>query len=99
VNDLDLTEYNSYKVKAMCKRAYFFDNENEVCQYFTNNSKPYIVLGSGHNIILSKPYYDEDFIIFNGNFSDIQILDNILVVESGVFTKDLSFLAYENGLA
>lgn len=98
VENLNLREYNSYKVNAVCKRAIFFDTEEEIYEYFINNSSQFILLGSGHNVILSKPYYDADLVIFNGNFANISLVGEKLIAESGVFTKDLCEFAYENAL-
>ena len=63
---LDLTNYNAYRVKAICKNAFFPENEADLIALYTKK-QDYVLLGSGHNIICSKPYYDADFVIFNGN--------------------------------
>ena len=73
--DFDLTNYNSYNIKSKCKRAYFPETIEDIVELY-HASKAYILIGSGHNLILSKPYYDSDFIIFNGNFDSIKV-DNL----------------------
>jgi len=99
-NDFDLTNYNSYKVKARCKTAYFPDSEEDVVEFY-KKGEPYVLLGSGHNIILSKDYYDINFLIFSGNFQK-SIFDTetgIIEAESGVTMLHLSEIALENGLS
>lgn len=98
VENLDLKPYNSYRLPASCKRAYFFDTEEEICSYFRDASKDYILLGSGHNVILSKVFYEEDVIIFNGNFDRVDVKGNIIECEAGVTTSVLCELAQQNNL-
>ncbi len=99
-NEFDLTEFNSYRIKASCKAAYFPENESDVIEFYKIN-KPYILLGSGHNIILSKTYYDCNFLIFNGNFQTIHINKSKgeIIAESGISMLDLSKSALENNLS
>jgi UDP-N-acetylmuramate dehydrogenase len=100
VTDLDLTNFNSYRLKATCKRAFFPDSEADIQEIYEKygDSKK-IILGSGHNIILAKEYYEDDFIIFSGNFSHAVIDGNLLSVESGISMYDLSILALDNNLS
>lgn len=97
-HNFELTNYNSYKIKASCKIAYFPENEDDIINFFLNN-KNYILLGSGHNIIFSKNYYDTPVIIFNGNFSQInKIGPTRLEVEAGAMMWDVATVALENSL-
>ena len=64
--NFDLTNYNSYKVKSSCSKAFFPENEEDILDFFSNQ-KDYYLIGSGHNLILSKNHFDKPFIIFNGN--------------------------------
>lgn len=98
--DFDLTNYNSYRVKSKCKQAFLPNTEEEVINIY-KDKQPIVLLGSGHNIILSKTYYDETFVIFNGNFSKTSIDENLKVieVEAGVFMKDLCVIALEHNLS
>jgi UDP-N-acetylmuramate dehydrogenase len=100
VTDLDLTNFNSYRLKATCKRAFFPDSEADIQEIYEKygDSKK-IILGSGHNIILAKEYYEDDFIIFSGNFSHAAIDGSLLSVESGISMYDLSILALDNNLS
>jgi UDP-N-acetylmuramate dehydrogenase len=100
VTDLDLTNFNSYRLKAKCKRAFFPDSEADIQEIYREygDSKK-IILGSGHNIILAKEYYEDDFIIFSGNFGHVEHNNDLLAIEAGISMYDLSVLALENELS
>jgi len=97
-NNFDLTDYNSYRLKSKCKTAYFPENKNDVVELYKSN-KTFILLGSGHNLILSKAYYDEHFIIFNGNFNkvDVDVSSKIIAAEAGATILTVSETAEEYG--
>ena len=49
--DFDLTTFNSYRVKATCKRAFFPSTEEDFVDIFSNfKGVPKIILGGGYNI-------------------------------------------------
>lgn len=100
IENFDLTDYNSYRIKAKCNKAYFPNTEEEVISFYKNVSS-FVLLGSGHNVILSKEYYDTDFLIFNGNFQNSYIRSEtgIIEAEAGITMLQLSELALENGLS
>lgn len=99
-NNFDLTAYNSYRIKAKCRTAFFPDTEQDVINLYTSGKK-YILLGSGHNVILSKEYYNDKFVIFNGNFDYLAINKevNLIEAESGIRMEKISDLACESGLS
>ncbi|OJX91088.1 MAG: UDP-N-acetylenolpyruvoylglucosamine reductase [Paludibacter sp. 47-17] len=92
INNFVLTNYNSYRINAICSKAWFPDNEFELMDVFKRNKKP-IILGNGNNIILSKNYYDEEFIVFNGNYNNVNVQENLIVAESGATLLHLSEVA------
>jgi len=98
-DNFNLTEYNSYRIKSKCKKAYFPETEDDIIKLFSLK-QDYILLGSGHNLILSKAYYDTDFIIFNGNFDsiEVEIDSNVIVTESGATILRLSETAEKHNL-
>ncbi len=99
-SDFDLTNYNSYKIKACCKRAFFPENEDDFITLFKDTDSKKIIIGGGYNIILAKEYYDEDFVIISETYSKIELLeDNIVVCQSGASTIALSEFALENSLS
>lgn len=96
----DLTNFNSYRVRASCANAFFPETEQDLIEFF-QRKEPFILLGSGHNIILSKEQYDTDFLIFNGNYNDVVIdhVSGIIEGQAGITMLELSKLALENGLS
>lgn len=98
--NFDLTLYNSYRIKAACKTAYFPETESEVIAFYASG-KPYILLGSGHNVIFSKSFYETNFLIFNGNYDSIDIdpISGLVEAEAGVTMLKISELALLNELS
>lgn len=97
-NNFELTNYNSYHIKAYCKTAYFPENENDVISFFLEN-KDFILLGSGHNIIFSKEYYEKPMLIFNGNYNAISFEDEgLLKIEAGAMMWDVAKVALDHSL-
>lgn len=98
--NFDLTIYNSYRIKSQCKTAYFPENENDIVELY-KVKKDLILLGSGHNVILSKEYYDSPFVIFNGNFNEIgvDIQNNMITAEAGASILEVSEAAAQNNLS
>jgi len=99
--EFDLTEYNSYKLISKCRNAYFPESEEDVRDLYREKND-YVLLGSGYNVILSKEYYEKDFIIFNGNFEGCR-LDCLggqrIHAEAGATMLQLSEFACDNGLS
>lgn len=96
-NDFDLTSYNSYGIKANCKVAYFPESVDDVIA-FHKMKQPYVLLGSGHNVIFSKTSYNENFIIFNGNFNKVNTNENIIEAEAGATILQVSRDALNHSL-
>src|SRR5690606_14138541 len=95
----DLTSYNSYRVKAQCETAYFPENEEEAVAFFKEN-KDFILLGSGHNIIFSKAYYQKPMVLFNGNYNAICLNGKGQIeVETGAMMWDVAQFALDHELS
>lgn len=100
IENMDLTPYNSYRLKAVCRRAYFPDSEKDIQEVFRNcGPVKKIILGSGHNVIFSKPIYEEEFVVFSGNFDLVEVTGEEIVAEAGVSMLDLSVKALEHRLS
>lgn len=99
-DDFDLTNFNSYRVRSVCSRAYFPDKEEDLI-YIYKNLKNFKLIGTGHNIIFSKAYYKENFVILSGNFSKVNVMkeSNIIEAEAGVTMLTLSNIALKNNLS
>lgn len=99
-HNFDLKEYNSYRLGAVCRTAYFPESDEDIRKLFGDPQAKKILLGGGYNVILSQPYYDADFVIFSGNYSAIKLVDDDrLLCEAGADTKTLSEFALAQGLS
>ncbi|MCO5268234.1 MAG: UDP-N-acetylmuramate dehydrogenase [Brumimicrobium sp.] len=97
--DFDLTNFNAYRIQAIGKEVFFPDNKQEIINLYQER-KDYLLFGSGHNLILSKEYYEKPIIIFNGNYSEIRLLENdVIEVEAGAFTKQVCEFALDKELS
>ncbi|HLN94903.1 MAG TPA: UDP-N-acetylmuramate dehydrogenase [Flavobacterium sp.] len=97
-DNFDLTEYNAYRVKAVCRRAYFPETGADVASLFGEGQPQRIVIGSGHNLLLSKSAYDDEFVVFNGNFDAITIEGETIKAEAGATLEHISELARDHSL-
>ncbi|MDT0643876.1 UDP-N-acetylmuramate dehydrogenase [Zunongwangia sp. F363] len=99
-NDQELKLYNSYRVASRCRRAFFPETEKDFVTIYRNYAdRKKVILGGGFNVILSKPFYEEDFIIIGPAFSSSNIIDETIVeAEAGLDMKSLSELAKANSL-
>lgn len=97
--NFDLTLYNSYRIKSVCKRSLFPSSEADFLKIFSDETREKIILGGGFNVILSKVYYDADFVILGSNFSKVNISGNVIEAEAGVDLKTLSEMALNNNLS
>lgn len=96
--EFDLKNYNSYRLHATCRKVYFPENEEEVVQFFKSETN-YVLLGSGHNIILSKVHYDESFLIMDNHFGAHTVENNIIEAEAGISMLEMSEIALDHGLS
>ncbi len=97
--NFDLSEFNSYHIVSKCSRAFFPNDEDDLIRIYKNiKHRKIFVLGNGNNIILSKPYYKEDFIILNGCFDSIEVHKSLIVAEAGARMTKLSEIALQHSL-
>jgi UDP-N-acetylmuramate dehydrogenase len=95
-----LTQYNAYRVNAVCSKAWFPENENDLLEIYRHNTnKRLIILGNGNNIILSKEYYEDEFIILNGCFDKIEINNTEIIAEAGTTLLQVSETVLKNSLS
>ncbi len=99
ISRFNLKEYNAYRINAVCSKAWFPEHEADLVELFHQHSnKHFIILGNGNNIILSKEYYEEEFIIFNGCFDKVVINSTEIEAQSGATLLQLSETALSNHL-
>lgn len=95
-----LIDFNAYKIDSVCSWAYFPECENDLINIFVQNNKnDLIIIGNGNNIILSKPIYNEKFIILNGCFDAVKINKSIIIAEAGATLQQLSVTALNHSLS
>lgn len=95
--NFNLKEYNSYRIESICSEAYFPENEEDIITLFTIiRFEKFHIIGNGNNIILSKEYYSEPFVILNGVFNKIELEGDLVSAYSGATTKSFSEFALEN---
>ncbi|MFD2036801.1 UDP-N-acetylmuramate dehydrogenase [Belliella marina] len=98
IDKFNLKLYNSYRLDVYCSVAYFPESEDDVVEFYSKFDD-FIMLGSGHNVILSKNFYDKRFLIFNGNFNEAKCENNLIIAQAGCSMLQLSELALSHGLS
>lgn len=99
-SNFELTLYNAYRLYAVCAKAFFPETEEDFCRIYTEyTDKSKVIIGNGNNIILSKEWYDDYFIILHGCFEKIQIYKNIIAAEAGATMLKLSEIALKHSLS
>jgi len=99
-NNFNLNDYNSYHIHAVCVKAWFPETEEDfIGIYKQNPNTRKIILGNGNNIILSKEYYQEEFIILNGCFNKIEANNTEIIAEAGSTLLQVSETALEHSLS
>lgn len=99
IKEFNLKNYNAYNIDAVCSKAWFPENEEELIDIFSDNYDfKRIVLGNGNNIILSKDYYNEEFIIFNRCFDKVTVNNTMIEAEAGATLLQLSETALKHHL-
>ena len=98
--NFNLKYYNSYRLSAYCANAFFPENEEDLIHLYKERFDiPKIILGNGNNVILSKEWYENDFIIFNGCFDKVKISGSKIEAEAGATLKNLSEKALLHSLS
>lgn len=97
--NFSLQNYNSYGIKATCREAVFPESIDDIKNFLCEPS-PFFIIGCGNNIILSKAYYEERFLIFNDCFKNFEIEQNqVLKAQSGSSLEKISEYCAERGLS
>lgn len=99
-DNFDLTPYNAYRLKVRCTKVFFPDTEEDLIKIYKENLDLIkIIIGNGNNIILSKDWYEEEFIILNGCFEKIEVNGTVITAEAGATLLQLSEAALLNSLS
>jgi UDP-N-acetylmuramate dehydrogenase len=79
--------------------AIFPESEEDFIEIFQSMPRDQIIIiGNGNNIILSKQWYDETFLILNNCFDKLFVKDSVIEAESGATILDVSLKALEHEL-
>lgn len=101
VYNLDLTEYNSYKIHSIAALALFPECREDFLHIIqTYDISKINIIGKGCNTIFAREYYSADspLVIIRDNYSKIELTDGQLYVLAGTDLKDLSMFAMEHSL-
>lgn len=100
-HNFNLQDYNSFRIKACCKKAYFPNSIDDLKQIYSEpTTLERIIIGEGNNIIFKDEVYQNEFVIFNGTFNEINFLtDDTIKCGAGVSLKKLSECALEASLS
>lgn len=98
--DVDLTNYNTYKIKSSCTYLVKPNNVDSLVgliKYLKENNKKYFVLGNGSNVILPSSKYD-GVIIKLDNLDEIKIEGIEVAVGAGVLLNKFAMFTIDNNL-
>lgn len=90
--NIDLTNYNTYKIKTTAKyliKPYDKENLISLLKYLKASNLKYFILGGGSNVILSSNFFD-GVVIKLDNFNEMIINDCEVKVGSGVMLNKLA---------
>jgi len=90
-SDIDLTNYNTYKLHSIGKYIMFPNNINElisILNVIKKHNYKYLILGNGSNVIL--PDYYDGLIIKLNNFNNFKIESDYVYAECGCMVNKLS---------
>lgn len=95
-----LISYNSFGLNSIADTVCYPFNENGVVEIFKNNpSSQIVILGNGTNVLLTKPYYDKDYVFISMKLLDsIQLENDCIVAEAGIPLNRLVWFSVERGI-
>lgn len=99
--DAPLAKYTTYRVGGTCKLLVYPKNLKkliELMEIIDREQIKYFILGNGSNVLFSDDVY-EGIIIKLDNFSNIEYLDNLVLVGAGYSLVKLSLEVAKRGLA
>ena len=99
--DAPLSKYTTYRVGGTCRLLVYPKNLEkliELMEIIDREQIKYFILGNGSNVLFSDDIY-EGIIIKLDNFSNIEYLDNLVLVGAGYSLVKLSLEVAKRGLA
>ncbi|MBO7636564.1 MAG: UDP-N-acetylmuramate dehydrogenase [Paludibacteraceae bacterium] len=95
--NLDLTEFNSYRIHSVAETAYFPETTEEI-KKLADSINP-IIIGGGCNVIFAQDCYAQPIMFVRDNYSGISSNGECLVVKAGTDLKVLSEYAKDHSLS
>ena len=99
--DAPLSKYTTYRVGGTCRLLVYPKNLEkliELMEIIDREQIKYFILGNGSNVLFSDDIY-EGIIIKLDNFSNIEYLDNLVLLGAGYSLVKLSLEVAKRGLA
>jgi UDP-N-acetylmuramate dehydrogenase len=101
-NDFDLKEFNTLRIEAVAQTfciPYSINGMENIINDLSDG-KEIVIIGSGSNILFSKPYYDSNYLFISTQMlNKKELRDGIIYAESGVEMGKLAWFALENSIA
>lgn len=100
IKNCSLKQYNTLKIEAKANLMVLPINIKGIQEIYQKyKDKKIIIIGRGSNILLSKDYYDEDYVFINFKLMDnIEYKNNKIYIETGATLSSLSWYAVENNI-
>lgn len=100
VDNIDLTSFNSYRLHAIARRAYFPENKTDLVNVFDHYCKEKVaIIGGGNNIILNRRHYNDlDFVFLSPELSAWRVEHNCVTALCGIHLRKVSQIALEYAL-
>src|SRR5690606_17613663 len=99
VNDTSLRPYNSLKIDSIAEIMVFPFNEKGLQEIYSKygNASKIVIMGKGSNILLSRKYYNYNYVFLNLKFMDkVELYKEKIYIEAGANLSALSWFALEN---
>lgn len=99
IEDCSLKKFNTLRIESTAELVVFPLNNWGVQEVFKKyNKKKIIILGNGSNILLSKKYYNNDYVFISfKHMNDIYFENDTIYAQTGVTLSELSWFALEQG--
>src|SRR5699024_1345929 len=100
IKNCSLKQYNTLRLESIADIVVFPYNAVGVQEIYSHfKEKKIIILGNGSNILLSKAYYNSDYVFLNFKMMDnIELNGGQIFIESGATLSSLSWYSVENNI-
>lgn len=91
-----LLKYNTLGLDSAVENFFIPFDSDDIELLYQNKEYKKIIIGNGSNILLSKKYYDENYIFISTQLLNTiyEVSKNKIYVETGVLLSDLVWFAY-----